>query len=343
MPARPGRRDSCGPRFLTTTSWLPSTSSTCSAMRCCALRIDDDRLRARRRLRPRARWSAAARRARRTAALRSPTRVGAARRRPASTSSRRGAAHDLDQRRRHGDGAVAAAQHHHLRHRGRQRQHQLEAGALAGGGGGLDAAAHRDTSERTTSMPTPRPASSVTVSAVEKPGVKIRLASSASLVLGVRRRAGPSRAPLSRMRAQVRGRRRRRGTRRRLRCLRGDSATMIVPVGSLPAARARLGRLDAVRDAVAQQVLEGAGHAVEHAAVDFDRAADDVEPHLLAGFLGGLADDAVQAVGQAFELDHARAQQVVLQVARQARLRGQLVFGRLAACAAACAARWRRR
>ena len=24
MPARPGSRDSCGPRFLTTTSWLPS-------------------------------------------------------------------------------------------------------------------------------------------------------------------------------------------------------------------------------------------------------------------------------------------------------------------------------
>ena len=36
------------------------------------------------------------------------------------------------------------------------------------------------TSERTTSMPTPRPASSVTVSAVLKPGAKIRLASSAS-------------------------------------------------------------------------------------------------------------------------------------------------------------------
>ena len=36
------------------------------------------------------------------------------------------------------------------------------------------------TSERTTSMPMPRPASSVTVSAVVKPAVKIRLASSAS-------------------------------------------------------------------------------------------------------------------------------------------------------------------
>src|SRR6218665_827963 len=38
MPARPGRRDSWGPRFFTTTSWLPKTSSTCKAMRCDALR-----------------------------------------------------------------------------------------------------------------------------------------------------------------------------------------------------------------------------------------------------------------------------------------------------------------
>ena len=42
---------------------------------------------------------------------------------------------------------------------------------------------------------------------------------------------------------------------------------------------------------------KGAGHAVEHAAVDFDRAADDVQPHLLAGFLGRLAHHAVQPVG----------------------------------------------
>ncbi len=73
----------------------------------------------------------------------------------------------------------------------------------------------------------------------------------------------------------------------------------------------------------------GGRHAVEHAAVDFDGAADDVQPHLLAGFLGRLAHHAVQAIGHAFELDHARAQQVVLQVARQPRLRGQFVLGGL--------------
>ena len=107
------------------------------------------------------------------------------------------------------------------------------------------------------------------------------------------------------------------------------TATVIWPAGSLPAAWRASGSLDAVRHAVAQQVLEGAAHALEHAAVDFDRAADEVQSHLLLQLLGGLAHDAVQAVGQALELDHARAQQVVLQVARQARLRGQVVFGGL--------------
>ena len=37
-----------------------------------------------------------------------------------------------------------------------------------------------------------------------------------------------------------------------------------------------------VGDGVAQQVLEGSDHAVEHAAVDFDGAALDVQPHGLA-------------------------------------------------------------
>ena len=176
-------------------------------------------------------------------------------------------------------------------------------------------------------MPTPRPASSVTVSTVEKPAVKIRLASSASLcsapgasrpqrlALGADPGQVEAAAVVAELDADlvafVRERRRR--------SCRSDPC--------LPPCEAR--ELDAVRDAVAQQVLERAGHAVENAAVDLDRAADDVEADLLAGFLGGQADDAVEAVRQALELDHARAQQVVLQVARQARLRDQLVLGLL--------------
>ena len=36
MATKPGRRDSCGPSALTTTSWLPSTSSTWTATRWAA-------------------------------------------------------------------------------------------------------------------------------------------------------------------------------------------------------------------------------------------------------------------------------------------------------------------
>ena len=168
------------------------------------------------------------------------------------------------------------------------------------------------TSARTTSMPMPRPASSVTVSAVEKPGVKIRLRQ-------LRRRCGslpgairPVRVALVADAREVRGRRRRRGTR---------------PTTSLPSWRERdddgAGRvLAGGRARVAASSMPCATqlrsrcskaprHAVQHAAVDLDRAADDVQAHLLAGFLGGLAHHAVEAVGQALELDHARAQQVV--------------------------------
>ena len=178
-------------------------------------------------------------------------------------------------------------------------------------------------------MPTPRPASSVTVSAVEKPGVKIRLASSASLVSAPAVDQAHRDAPLARMRARSRPAPSSRNSTADLVAFVRAARRRSCRSASLPAASRTLGQLDAVRHAVAQQVLEGAGHAVEHAAVDFDRAADDVQPHLLAGFLGGLAHDAVEAVRHALELDHARAQQVVLQVARQARLGDQLVFGRL--------------
>ncbi len=70
----------------------------------------------------------------------------------------------------------------------------------------------------------------------------------------------------------------------------------MVPIGSLPAAMRLSGISMPVRDAVAQQMLEGAGHPVEDAAVDFDRATDDVESNLLAGFLAGEANHPIQAV-----------------------------------------------
>jgi len=59
------------------------------------------------------------------------------------------------------------------------------------------------TSDRTTSMPMPRPASSVTLSAVEKPEVKITLTSSASL-WGAAASNRPCATALSRMRCRSR-------------------------------------------------------------------------------------------------------------------------------------------
>ncbi len=92
---------------------------------------------------------------------------------------------------------------------------------------------------------------------------------------------------------------------------------------------ALLGRFDAVRHTVAQQMLEGRHHAIEHAAVDTDRAAVNIEPDLLAGLLACQTDQPVEAVGDAIELDHAGSQQITLQLARQPSLGSQLVFNHL--------------
>ena len=196
-------------------------------------------------------------------------------------------------------------------------------------------------SVRTASMPTPRPASSVTSSVVVKPGVKIRLASSASVGVRVGRDQAVAAAA-------------------RLDALQVEAVAVVADLDPhfvallgqrdvdradriLVLRAAHVGRLDAVHDGVAQQVLEGAGHAIEHAAIEFDRRALDVQAHLDGGFLGGLAHDAVQAFGQRVERHHAGAQQVFRQRARQARLGGHLVFGRLHRLRDGCAAPWPRR
>ena len=102
-----------------------------------------------------------------------------------------------------------------------------------------------------------------------------------------------------------------------------------LPRGGLAGRDARLGRLDAMADAVAQQVLEGTRHAFQHRAVQLGLAAADVQLDLLAGIACRLAHDAVHALADGIELDETGAQQVVLQLACQPRLRGQFVFARL--------------
>ena len=59
---------------------------------------------------------------------------------------------------------------------------------------------------------------------------------------------------------------------------------------------ARLRAFNAVGHAVAQQVLKGGRHAVEHAAVHLDGATQQVQPHLFAGFLRGQSHHAIKPV-----------------------------------------------
>ncbi len=80
-----------------------------------------------------------------------------------------------------------------------------------------------------------------------------------------------------------------------------------------------------MRHGVAQQVVEAAGNAFEHAAVELNGAADDFQAHRFVQVFGGLTHGAVKPLGQAVELDHARAQQVALQLAGLARLAGHVV------------------
>ncbi len=82
----------------------------------------------------------------------------------------------------------------------------------------------------------------------------------------------------------------------------------------------------AVNDTIAQQVLECRRHAIEHAPVHFNRASVDVELDLFGGVLGRLPHDPVQAFGNALELHHAGAQQILLQCPGLARLGDQIVF-----------------
>jgi hypothetical protein len=176
----------------------------------------------------------------------------------------------------------------------------------------------------TTSMPTPRPARLDRL-AVLKPGTKMRLVrrlSSASssapirpLVDGLGADAGEveAGAVVAELDDDVVA---------FVGDLEGDLADLGLAGGA-----ADFGRLDAVGDGVAHQVAEGRGHRLEHAAVDFDLAADDVEVGAPAELLGGLADQAVEALGEAVEGHHAHVHQRLLELAGHARLGVEGHFG----------------
>ena len=78
--------------------------------------------------------------------------------------------------------------------------------------------------------------------------------------------------------------------------------------------QAHLYRFNAVGHCVAQKVLKGGRHAFEHAPVDFDAAAHDVQAHLLARAFGRLANHCIKPVGQGLKIEQPHAQQIVRQL-----------------------------
>ena len=237
------------------------------------------------------------------------------------------AAHHLDQCRRHGHACLATAQHDDLRHRRCQWQHEAQAHALAGAADGLDAAAHGIDlgAHHVHADATPGELGHRAGGGETGQKDQLRQLVVAGRLIAIQQTALDSAfanarqvqpaAVVAELDADFVA---------RLRDLDGDGAHR-----ALARTEPHLGALDAVHDAVAQQVLKRADHALKHAAVDFDGAAHEVQAHLLAGVLGRLAHHAVKAIGKALEVDHARAQQVILQLAREARLRGELIFCRL--------------
>ena len=64
-----------------------------------------------------------------------------------------------------------------------------------------------------------------------------------------------------------------------------------------------------MRDGIAQEVLDRAGHFLQHGTIEFHLAAADVEVGFLAQLLGRLPHDPVQPVGHRIEGNHAHAHQ----------------------------------
>ncbi len=90
---------------------------------------------------------------------------------------------------------------------------------------------------------------------------------------------------------------------------------------------ARIARLDAVVERVAQQMLERTDQLFQHRAVEFHLGAVNFEVRALVQLLGGRAQDAVQALRQAAERHGANGEEPLLHFARQPRLRQQCGIG----------------
>ncbi|MPM16284.1 hypothetical protein SDC9_62662 [bioreactor metagenome] len=237
---------------------------------------------------------------------------------------RRRAAHHFHQAGRHADGEVARAQHHHLRHRCGQWQHQTEGRSMPHRGGGFDAAAqcvhlgaHHVHSDAATGQAGHLGGRGEARHEDQVGGLDV-----------AHRHVGGDQAALDGLLADA---------------AHVQACTVVAELhrhvvafltqrdgdraaGGLACGHAHVRAFDTVAHAVAQQVFERWRHPVQHATVHFNGAAGDVQLDLLAGFLGRLAHQRVQALGDAVELHHARAQQVALQLAGLAALVDQVVF-----------------
>ena len=85
--------------------------------------------------------------------------------------------------------------------------------------------------------------------------------------------------------------------------------------------------LDAVGHRVAQDVLDGTGHAVQHVAVDLGLPPLDLQGHALVGVLAGLTHHTVEAVVDGRELHHPHTHQALLQTAAHLSLPRQVLHG----------------
>ena len=167
---------------------------------------------------------------------------------------------------------------------------------------------------RTTSMPTPRPEMSEIVSAVEKPGTKMRLLISSSVSVA----SGPT-SPCSRAFLSTRSElmpapsSRISMTIRPPRCsAREMDRALLVLAGGESVRR----RLDAVVDRVADDVGQRIAEPLDDRAVDLGRLAGHLEPDLLAGLGRQLAHQPRHALEHRADRLRAHRHHAVLQLAR---------------------------
>ena len=235
------------------------------------------------------------------------------------------AAHHLHNARGHAHGKITSAQHHHLSDGGGQRQHHAEARAVVGVGVGFDAAAQTD-----HVGPHHVHANAATGQSGHRLG-RGQSRRKNQLGHGVVGRLVPLGQQAQTQRPFTNARQVQptaivgKGHRHVVAFVREANGDLAFSGFAQRLAASR--RFDAVHHAIAQQMLKRGRHAVQHATVHFNGAAFNVQAHRLAGFFGRLPHHPVQPVGNAFELHHAGAQQVALQLPRLAGLGGQAVFG----------------